>query len=116
LTGQVVPRALEGVLWAELWLSGGLPKAQLKAAAKSVSSSSSSSSSGSSSSGSSGSSSSSHPRLAVSSLSARSSWLLLRQRKDAAVVLLDWGLARLSPQEDFEWLGLRPAAAKAYAR
>jgi hypothetical protein len=43
-------------------------------------------------------------------------WTFLRRRQSAAVLLLGWGLARLSPQEDFEWLGVRPAAARAYAR
>jgi hypothetical protein len=88
------------VLWAELWLLGGLPKTQLKAAAKAVSSSSTTTNNNS----------------VRSSAAARPDWMLLRRRQDAAVLLLQWGLARLSAAEDFEWLGVRPTAARAYAR
>ncbi|WIA31054.1 hypothetical protein OEZ86_001084 [Tetradesmus obliquus] len=35
---------------------------------------------------------------------------------DAAVLLLGAGLARLPAAEDWEWLGVRPAAVKAYTR
>jgi hypothetical protein len=115
----------EGVLWAELWLLGGLPKSQLKAAAKAVSSSSSSSRGRDAAQPSAASTASSTSEISSSSYSSseastaansRPSWILFRRRRDAAVLLLELGLAQLSPQEDTEWLGVRPATARAYAR
>jgi hypothetical protein len=88
----------QGMLWAELKLLGGLPASQLKAAAKAVSCCSSAE----------------QPQGNIHQ-SACPSWLLLR-RRDAAVLLLGSGLARLSPPEDFEWLGVSPAAVKAFTR
>uniref|UniRef100_A0A383VZW7 Uncharacterized protein n=1 Tax=Tetradesmus obliquus TaxID=3088 RepID=A0A383VZW7_TETOB len=95
-------RDIPGVLWAELSLLGGLSAPQLKAAAKALSSSSSSSSNA-------------EQPQAIPAGSSWPGWLLLRYR-DAALLLLGAGLARLPAAEDWEWLGVRPAAVKAYTR
>ncbi|KAF6256912.1 hypothetical protein COO60DRAFT_59082 [Scenedesmus sp. NREL 46B-D3] len=112
-----------GVLWAELGLLGGLPGSQLRAAAKAISSSSSSSG-GSTEQPQAAASTAGHTLYSRSSGSEQAQpaphawpgWLLFRRRRDAALLLLGAGLARLAPPEDFEWLGVRPAAARACAR
>lgn len=93
-------------IWAELRLQG-LPVAAYKAAAAAAAAAQA---------GSATNQTEAASAWQPSSSSISSSWWFMRRERDLAQQLLQHGLARLMPPEDFEWLVVRAAAVKAYYR
>lgn len=87
-------------VWAELWVKG-LPAKQLKQLAAAVAV---------------GSATEKAAAAPGAYSSSSTVWWLISRRKDVASQLLQTGLAEVVPHEEFEWLGYRSAAIRAYSR